>query len=133
MSYLTIFGSVAGVAGFAGQSPKKSPGTCRSAAKPQTGRLSILAVRRLAMNRHVIVAAVLLGSALAVLSGRPAAAITAQQKMVTCKFGADHPEGGGPKLVGKERAHFIARCMSNKNDPSGPAIGTPGGPAAPKG
>jgi hypothetical protein len=85
------------------------------------------------MNRHVLVAAALFGSALVMLSGAPAIAITAQQKMATCKFGADHPQGGRPKLVGKEREHFIARCMSNKDDRRGPAIGTPAAPAAPKG
>lgn len=85
------------------------------------------------MNRHALVAVVLFGSALVMLSGRPAVAITAQQKMMTCKFGADHPEGGRPKLVGKQRAQFIARCMSNENDPRGPAIGTPGAAGAPKG
>ncbi len=85
------------------------------------------------MNRHVLVAAALFGSALVMLSGVPAVAITAQQKMVTCKFGADHPQGGGPKLEGKQRAHFIARCMSNQNDSRGPAIGTPPAAGAPNG
>jgi hypothetical protein len=85
------------------------------------------------MNRYVLAAAALFGSALVMLSGAPAVAITAQQKMVTCKFGADHPQGGGPKLVGKEREHFIARCMSNKNDPRGPAVGTPEAAGMPKG
>ncbi|MGB6536309.1 MAG: hypothetical protein WBF58_10140 [Xanthobacteraceae bacterium] len=85
------------------------------------------------MNRYALVAAVLFGSGLVMLSGGPAVAITAAQRMMTCKFGADHPEGDRPKLVGKDRAHFIARCMLNKNDPRGPAVGSPAAVGAPKG
>jgi hypothetical protein len=46
----------------------------------------------------------------------PAFAITAQQKMATCKFGADNQ-----KLVGAARKTFIARCMANEDAPAGPA------------
>jgi hypothetical protein len=46
----------------------------------------------------------------------PAFAITAQQKMATCKFGADNQ-----KLVGQARKTFIARCMANEDAPAEPA------------
>jgi hypothetical protein len=83
------------------------------------------------MQRHIAVAASVLAVSLAVLlPSAPAFAITAKQKMATCEFGADHPEGGGPKLVGGRRKQFMARCMSNKNDPRGPAVGTPGSHSA---
>jgi hypothetical protein len=84
------------------------------------------------MQRYIVVAGIF--ASLALLPCAPALAITAKQKMATCVFGADHPNGNGPKLVGKERKQFIDRCMSNRNDPRGPAVGTPdtqGG--APKG
>jgi hypothetical protein len=42
----------------------------------------------------------------------PAFAITPQQKMETCKFGADNQ-----KLAGKARKTFIARCMANEDAP----------------
>ena len=81
------------------------------------------------MHRHVTIAASALALSLALLlPGAPASAITKAQKLKTCEFGADHPEGGGPKLAGAQRKHFIDRCMSNKNDPRGPAVGTPGAP-----
>ncbi len=38
----------------------------------------------------------------------PASAITATEKMETCKFGADDQ-----KLVGAARKRFISRCMAN--------------------
>jgi hypothetical protein len=60
------------------------------------------------------------------LPSSPASAITAKQKRATCEFGADNPEGGGPKLAGAKRAQFISRCMANKNDPRGPGVGSPG-------
>ena len=47
----------------------------------------------------------------------PASALTAAQKMETCKFGADDQ-----KLDGAKRKAFIAKCMSNKNDKRGPAM-----------
>jgi hypothetical protein len=40
----------------------------------------------------------------------PAAAATKQQKMETCKFGADDQ-----KLTGAKRNAFIKRCMANEN------------------
>lgn len=71
------------------------------------------------MHRYALMAAILLVFSAIILPSAPTFAITAKQKMETCKFGADHPNGGGPKLVGKERQRFIDRCMSNKNDPRG--------------
>lgn len=52
----------------------------------------------------------------ATLPSLPALAITAQQKMETCKFGADDRH-----LEGPARKRFLDRCMSNRNDPRGPA------------
>jgi len=46
----------------------------------------------------------------------PAAAITAQQKMETCKFGAEDQ-----KLAGAERKKFIARCMAKEAAAAKPA------------
>src|SRR5258706_9480 len=43
----------------------------------------------------------------------PALAITAQQKMETCKFGADDQ-----RLAGAERKNFISRCMANEASPA---------------
>ncbi len=51
------------------------------------------------------------------LLATPASAITAKQKMETCKFGADDQ-----KLEGAKRKTFIAKCMSNKDDKRGPAM-----------
>lgn len=78
------------------------------------------------MQRYVLLAAALAGLLPALLAGAPALAITAKQKMVTCKFGADDQ-----KLTGTARAVFLKKCMSNKNDPRGPAIGTPAAVGAP--
>jgi len=47
----------------------------------------------------------------------PANAITKEQKMETCKFGADNP-----KLEGAKRKKFIANCMANRDDKRGPVI-----------
>ena len=46
----------------------------------------------------------------ALLLAAPASAATKEQKMETCKFGADND-----KLEGKKRDAFIKRCMSNAN------------------
>ena len=45
----------------------------------------------------------------------PANAATKEQKMETCKFGADDQ-----KLAGAKRTRFIANCMANRNDKRGP-------------
>jgi hypothetical protein len=85
------------------------------------------------MYRHTLVAAALSAFSLVMLANAPALAITAKQKLETCRFGADHPNGGGPALVGNDRKHFMDKCMANKNDPRGPGVGTPDGENAPKG
>jgi hypothetical protein len=78
------------------------------------------------MHRHVAIAASVIALSLGMLlPGTPASAITKAQKLKTCEFGADHP-----KLAGAQRKQFIDRCMSSKNDPRGPAVGTPGTPSA---
>ena len=83
------------------------------------------------MHRFIAVAGSVLAVSLAVLlPSAPASAITKAQRLKTCEFGADHPEGGGAKLVGDKRKRFIDRCMSSKNDPRGPAVGTRGAPSA---
>ena len=70
------------------------------------------------MVRTAIVAAIL-----AVMAATtPSFAISQKDKEETCKFGADDKH-----LEGAERAAFMKKCMSNKNDPRGPASG-----AAPK-
>jgi hypothetical protein len=78
------------------------------------------------MHRYVLVAAIVSGLALAVAAAAPALALTAKQKHDTCVFGADHP-----KLAGKEREKFMRNCMANRNDPRGPAVGTPGAESEP--
>jgi hypothetical protein len=45
----------------------------------------------------------------------PASAATNEQKMETCKFGADDQ-----KLEGVKRKTFMAKCMANRNDKRGP-------------
>lgn len=47
--------------------------------------------------------------ALSVMAAAPAAAVSAKDKMATCKFGADDQ-----KLAGKARASFMAKCMGNE-------------------
>jgi hypothetical protein len=81
------------------------------------------------MHRYFLVTAALFALAPAVLPTVPALAISAKQRMETCKFGADDQ-----KLAGKQRTEFIKKCMANRNDPRGPAVGTPaaaGAEAAP--
>jgi psiF repeat len=56
---------------------------------------------------------------LTVMLGSSSFAATAQQKMATCKFGADNQ-----KLTGSQRAKFIKDCMANRDDPRGSAPGT---------
>ncbi len=50
------------------------------------------------------------------LLASPASAVTKEQKMETCKFGADDQ-----KLEGAKRNAFISTCMANRNDKRGPA------------
>jgi hypothetical protein len=46
----------------------------------------------------------------ALLLATPASAVTAKQKMATCKFGADDQ-----KLTGAKRNVFIKKCMAKGN------------------
>jgi hypothetical protein len=72
------------------------------------------------MLRYLVAAATL-----AVLSSAtPSLAVTAKDKMATCKFGADDQ-----KLQGKARGAFMKKCMSNKDDPRGAPMAPP--PSAP--
>jgi len=75
------------------------------------------------MIRYAIVAGVLC----VVLPSAPSYAVTAKDKMETCNFGAD-----SQKLEGAARKSFIARCMSNRNDPRGPARGPAAAEPPPK-
>jgi hypothetical protein len=50
-----------------------------------------------------------IGVLIILLGATPASAITAQQKMETCKFGADDQ-----KLAGAERKAFLSKCMANE-------------------
>lgn len=53
--------------------------------------------------------------ALTVLVPAPALAITAKEKMETCKFGADDQ-----KLKGPKRTAFIKRCMAEEKEDAAP-------------
>jgi hypothetical protein len=58
----------------------------------------------------------------------PAVAVSAKDKMATCKFGADDQ-----KLAGKARAAFMAKCMSNeKGGAKTQGAKTPAAKPAPK-
>jgi len=71
------------------------------------------------MARYALLAAALI----VFVSAEPCFAVDAKQKMATCKFGADDQ-----KLQGAARNAFLKKCMSNRDDPRGPASGG----AAPK-
>jgi psiF repeat len=60
------------------------------------------------MIRYAAIAAVL-G---AMSAGVPCFALSAKDKMATCKFGADDQ-----KLQGAARNAFMKKCMSNKDEP----------------
>lgn len=51
----------------------------------------------------------------ALLIAAPASAATKEQKMETCKFGADHDGPEGKMLEGKKRDDFIKKCMGTAN------------------
>jgi psiF repeat len=55
-----------------------------------------------------LLAALLLGALTA-----PGSALTAEEKMETCKFGAD-----SQKLTGAKRKTFIAKCMAEESAPA---------------
>jgi hypothetical protein len=68
------------------------------------------------------------GAVLAVLLPiTPSFAVTAKEKMVTCKFGADDQ-----KLTGAMRAKFMKKCMSNKDEPRGAPMAPPPPPPPPQ-
>lgn len=67
------------------------------------------------MFRYAFVVAMLV----ALWPSAPCLALTAKEKMVTCKFGADDQ-----KLQGAARTKFLKNCMANRNDPRGPAAGS---------
>jgi psiF repeat len=71
------------------------------------------------MYRYAFLVAILI----AMLPSAPSFAVSAKDKMATCKFGADDQ-----KLQGPARNTFMKKCMSNKDDPRGSATGAP--PAA---
>ncbi len=73
-------------------------------------------------HRTIFLAATLI----TVLPSAPSLAVTAKEKMATCKFGADDQ-----KLQGAARAKFLKNCMANRNDPRGPAAGAAAGAPAP--
>jgi hypothetical protein len=73
------------------------------------------------MHRFALLAGSLALMAVAFLPSAPAAAANTKQKTATCKFYADQQ-----KLAGAKRTQFMAKCMSGKNDPRGPAAGKPG-------
>lgn len=66
------------------------------------------------MLRTTVIAAALL----AAFSVAPSYAVSPKDKAATCKFGAD-----SQNLQGPERAAFMKKCLSPKNDPRGPANG----------
>ncbi|MGD0419898.1 MAG: PsiF family protein [Xanthobacteraceae bacterium] len=68
------------------------------------------------MLRYAVAAAMLA----VLLPTTPSFAVTAKEKMATCKFGADDQ-----KLLGKARNAFMKKCMSNKDDPRGAPMAPP--------
>ncbi len=57
------------------------------------------------------------------LPSAPSFALSQKDKLATCKFGADDQN-----LQGAARNDFMKKCMSNKNDPRGPATGEAAAP-----
>ena len=53
------------------------------------------------------------GVTVATIFATPALAITAKEKMDTCKFGA-----ADQKLTGKKEQDFIKKCMANERAPT---------------
>jgi hypothetical protein len=49
-----------------------------------------------------------------ILPSTPSLALTAKEKMATCKFGADDQ-----KLQGAARKEFIRKCMANEDKKAG--------------
>ncbi len=78
------------------------------------------------MRRYVFISAMLIAAPVALAPSGPSFAVSAKDKMATCKFGADDQ-----KLAGAARNSFMKKCMSNHNDPRGPGGGTPAAAAVP--
>ena len=78
------------------------------------------------MRRYAFISAMLIAMPVAIAPSAPSFAVSAKDKMATCKFGADDQ-----KLEGAARNTFMKKCMSNHNDPRGPGGGTPATAAAP--
>ena len=55
-------------------------------------------------------------TALLLSASTPALALTPQEKMTTCNFGADDQ-----KLAGAKRKSFMSRCMADADAPGKPA------------
>jgi len=72
------------------------------------------------MYRYALAAAMLI----AVSPWVPSYAVTSQDKMATCKFGADDQH-----LQGKARSAFMKKCMSDKDEPRRGSA-APGAPQA---
>ncbi len=70
------------------------------------------------------VAGTMLAFLLPVTMATPSFAVTAKEKMATCKFGADDQ-----KLTGAARSKFMKKCMLNKDEPRGTPLTSP--PPAP--
>ena len=69
------------------------------------------------MRRTMIAMSLTTMSLFPVLLAAPVSAATNEQKMETCKFGADDA-----KLDGAKRKAFMTKCMANRNDKRGPAM-----------
>jgi hypothetical protein len=52
------------------------------------------------------------GAVVLVNFATPASALTPEEKMETCKIGADHQ-----KLTGAKRKRFLAHCMADSDSP----------------
>jgi psiF repeat-containing protein len=75
------------------------------------------------MHRYAFIVAMLT----VMLPSIPAHAVSAKDKMATCKFGADDQ-----KLQGAARNAFMKKCMANRDDPRGPAGAAAGASPPPK-
>ncbi len=78
------------------------------------------------MRPYAFISAALIAIPVAILPSASSFAVSAKDKMATCKFGADDQ-----KLQGAARNAFMAKCMSNRDDPRGPGIGKPAAAAVP--
>ena len=56
----------------------------------------------------------------------PSFAVTAKEKMATCKFGADDQ-----KLRARRASKFMKKCMLNKDEPRGAPMAPPPGAPPP--